>query len=874
MLKSWSIRSQLLALALAVGVPLALLGALNLYFAAEADARLARARVLHLAEITASDTARFLGQAHNVLNGLAARPEVRALDPARCDPLLKDVLGLSPRFANAVTMKLDGEVICSATPFQRPLYMDRDRLLNLLRGPGELTVGTLTPGTVTGKWAIPVGLPLLDGQGRVVGAIGLAIDLVAFPVLPGVDGLPELSITALISADGTVLARSREAARFVGSKVSAERPGLQKKSGSAEVVGIDGIYRIQGFAPVPGTDWIAIASMPADAVYAGTRGRVWQSVLIAAAILLAATMLALQVSRAIRGPIAALAGAAARIAAGDTGARAPVSGPAEIVGVAQQFNRMLDAQRAAVRALEESERHLRLATGAAELGTWEWDVERDRVRWDPLLLNLFGLQAQELADSSQAWIERVHPDDRGRILTAIRKALAEQATYAEEFRIVRPDGEVRWIAAEGRAYGDTPQRALHMVGVARDITARKLAEALIEGQKRVLELIASGAPLEPTLRALVELIEEQAPGMIGSILLLDDDGLRLRHGAGPGLPAAYTKAIDGEPIGERAGSCGTAAFRRAAVVVEDIATDPLWTDYREFALGHGLRACWSTPIFDSRSRLVGTFAMYFRAPRRPSPRDLALIGSATSTAGIAIEREREERELRRANERLHALSARLLDVQENERATIARELHDQLGQSLTALKLSAGALARALPAAEAKRMAEHVAITDRALAQVRTLALELRPPQLDQLGLAAALRDAVERFGEDTGLETAFIDGTRGAEPDRALATAVFRVAQEALTNVARHAEAKRAVVELRADEDSLRLVVFDDGRGFDHAAARARAVAGASMGLLGMEERVALAGGRLEIVSHAGTGTRVEARFRSAARAEKAAAG
>ena len=398
--------------------------------------------------------------------------------------------------------------------------------------------------------------------------------------------------------------------------------------------------------------------------------------------------------------------------------------------------------------------------------------------------------------------------------------------------------------------------------VLRELHRRKRAQALVEGQKQALELIASGAPLRLTLGTLVKLIEAQSPEMIGSILLLDDDGVRLRHGAAPSLPEAFTTAIDGEPIGERAGSCGTAAFRRAPVVVEDIDSDPLWTDYRELALQHGLRACWSTPIFDRHERLVGTFAMYFRAPRRPSERDLRLIETATSTAGIAIGRQREEQELRFANERLQALSTRLLEVQEKERATIARELHDQLGQSLTALKLSAGALARTLRGPDAERMAQHVAITDRALVQVRTLALDLRPPQLDQLGLAAALRDALERMAEDTGLETGFVDGAEGSEPEKSLATAVFRIAQEALTNVARHAEARRVVVELRAQDGELLLAVFDDGRGYDHAAARARAIKGASMGILGMEERVALAGGRLQVVTRPGRGTRVEAAF------------
>lgn len=398
--------------------------------------------------------------------------------------------------------------------------------------------------------------------------------------------------------------------------------------------------------------------------------------------------------------------------------------------------------------------------------------------------------------------------------------------------------------------------------VLRELRRRKRAQALAEGQNQVLELIADGSALQPTLEKLIRLIESQSREMLGSVLLFDDDGARLRHGAAPSLPAGYNQAIDGEPIGERAGSCGTAAFRREAVIVKDIESDPLWRDYRDLALRHGLRACWSTPIFDRQERLLGTFAMYFRSPRRPSSADRRLIEAATSTAGIAIGRSREERALRLANERLQALSARLLEVHENERASIARELHDQLGQSLTALKLSAGALARTLRGADAERAGEQVAIADRALAEVRSLALDLRPPQLDQLGLAAALRDALERLGDDTGLGTEFIDRLQAARPEGPLATAVFRIAQEALTNVARHAEAKRVVVELLASGGELQLVVFDDGAGYDHAAARLRAIGGASMGILGMEERAALAGGRLEVTTGRGKGTRVMAAF------------
>jgi len=169
---------------------------------------------------------------------------------------------------------------------------------------------------------------------------------------------------------------------------------------------------------------------------------------------------------------------------------------------------------------------------------------------------------------------------------------------------------------------------------------------MLEHQNHVLELIARGAPLDETLTVYLRAIEAQAPDMLSSILLLDDDGLHLRHCAAPTLPAEYVKAIGGKPIGPAAGSCGTAAYLGAPVVVQDIETDPLWVVYKEIALRHGLRACWSTPIFDGRQHVLGTFAMYFRENRFPTAAHRALIDVTTYTAAIAIVQHREREELK------------------------------------------------------------------------------------------------------------------------------------------------------------------------------------------------------------------------------------
>jgi len=170
---------------------------------------------------------------------------------------------------------------------------------------------------------------------------------------------------------------------------------------------------------------------------------------------------------------------------------------------------------------------------------------------------------------------------------------------------------------------------------------------VLEGQTLVLELIARGESLRQVLDTLLRVIQLQSSGMLASILLLDPDGIHVRHGAAPDLPEDYVRAVDGLAIGPQAGSCGTAAFTRKAVVVGDIATDPLWNDYRAMALKHDLRACWSTPIFDSERRVLGTFAMYFRAPGLPSESHLRLIEISTHIAAIAITKHRAEEEIRR-----------------------------------------------------------------------------------------------------------------------------------------------------------------------------------------------------------------------------------
>jgi PAS domain S-box-containing protein len=185
------------------------------------------------------------------------------------------------------------------------------------------------------------------------------------------------------------------------------------------------------------------------------------------------------------------------------------------------------------------------------------------------------------------------------------------------------------------------------------------SEALPLLNEIVLGMIRAQAPLPKILEELCSHVEKLHAGLLCSVLLLDADGTTLRHGAAPSLPSEYSRAVDGVQIGSCAGSCGTAAFRKQAVVVSDIAADPLWANFRHVALPHGLRACWSTPIASQDGGILGTFAMYYREPRTPDAAHLQLIAHATHLAGIAIEHDRARADLRAAEARYRTLVERL-----------------------------------------------------------------------------------------------------------------------------------------------------------------------------------------------------------------------
>jgi len=285
------------------------------------------------------------------------------------------------------------------------------------------------------------------------------------------------------------------------------------------------------------------------------------------------------------------------------------------------------------------------------------DKEGKFLVFNPMAERMFGTDALQMP--SNEWSHRyglylpdkasLFPHDQLPLTRSIR---GEEVNDVEIFVRHEKAPKGLWTRVNGRPLRDLNGELLGGVIVCRDITPIKEEEFFRAGQSRVLEMIASDAPLADVLTSLVLLMEGQAEGLRCSILLLNRDGKHVRHGAAPNLPEVYVKAVDGAPIGPRNGSCGTAMYTRKPVVVTDVMTDPLWADYRDLARISGLNACWSTPILSPQGEVLGSFAMYREEKRGPRPEEARLTEIATHIAGIAIDRLRQQETLRERDARI------------------------------------------------------------------------------------------------------------------------------------------------------------------------------------------------------------------------------
>jgi PAS domain S-box-containing protein len=275
-----------------------------------------------------------------------------------------------------------------------------------------------------------------------------------------------------------------------------------------------------------------------------------------------------------------------------------------------------------------------------------------------LHINAVGLRELEVADGGGLLNRSIADFFEGEVRQAAEEAIlqARHAGYGRfQYSMRTGSGAAKWWDAVLTPITDATGAVVQLLAVSRNITERRRGEAFRAAQHRVLEMVATGSPLADVLDSLVHLVENHCEGMLCTILLLDDDGVSIRHGAAPSLPLDYVRGIDGLRTGPRVGSCGTAMYLGKRVIVTDILVDPLWEDYRGLAQRFGFRACWSTPIFSPQRKVLGSFAMYYREPRAPTDEELRLIDTAADIARIAIEQQRAYEALRHSEARVQAI---------------------------------------------------------------------------------------------------------------------------------------------------------------------------------------------------------------------------
>lgn len=297
-----------------------------------------------------------------------------------------------------------------------------------------------------------------------------------------------------------------------------------------------------------------------------------------------------------------------------------------------------------LRLMEETQR-------IGHMGSWEIDLVNDKVSWSEQTADLFGLKLEEFAGTIESFEQFILPEDKSK-LDSIRAKLSNSGIIETEYRITRKnDGAIRWLFECGKSIFNASGQEIRRLGMIIDITERKRLEMIQILESSMVEAVASSLELSQIMDQIVLGIEAIIPNTIASILLIDEEGKRLLHGSAPNLPASYNDAIHGEPIGPKAGSCGTAAFLKRPVIVCDIENDPLWENYREFALAYDLKVCWSHPIFDEKQTVIATFAVYHNTIKTPEPEQLDTIERISKIISIAIGKQRNEERIRRSESR-------------------------------------------------------------------------------------------------------------------------------------------------------------------------------------------------------------------------------
>jgi PAS domain S-box-containing protein len=492
------------------------------------------------------------------------------------------------------------------------------------------------------------------------------------------------------------------------------------------------------------------------------------------------------------------------------------------------------------------------------------DLDRNFIMANQQSALLFGFRdVEELLAGGKSVLDFVAPEDRQRASKNDRQRVVLEKDV--EYTLLREDGTSFPAEMSHSLVVDANGGFKAVVVVLRDITERKLAEETLERRMKQLtalnqasQAVTASLELDRVLDRIISLADEVTNSDYVSVVIMDEEG-RLVRGTG-----TESDVLDLKSRVRPDGQTNWIARSRQAVIVDDVARDgTIISQLPEGApntlnphmVRTGIKSFAGLPLI-AKDRLLGVLYLYSLRPGNFRDQ-LSLLTTFAHQAAIAIQNARLFEQVRAGRQRLKTLSRRLVEVQETERSYIARELHDEAGQALASLIVSLSLLEREAdcPEAVVTRVAKLKHGVRDLLENLRRLAADLRPASLDSLGLVAALRQYLKTFGHQHSLavqfETVDLEGER-LPPQMEIA--LYRIVQESLTNVVRHAGATQVTVLLRRRGDQVIAIVEDDGIGFDPE----MAVHDGRLGLLGMRERAETLNGTLVVRSVIGEGTTV----------------
>jgi PAS domain S-box-containing protein len=554
----------------------------------------------------------------------------------------------------------------------------------------------------------------------------------------------------------------------------------------------------------------------------------------------------------------------------------PEAAPDGSILSVQSIARDITDRKRAEESLRASEEDLREAQRVGHLGSWNLNVVTGGLQWSDECYCIYGFTPQEFTPTYEKFRSIVHPEDLGFVQEQVDAALNGDKRYDVDFRFVRPNGEIGSIHCEGEVARDAEGKPLRFFGTQIDITERKRAEDAARDQRQLAEALCETAAalnhsldLDHLLDTILENAGRVLPHDAGEVLLITPGrrvrDVRHRGYAERGLEE-WAKGRD-FPLSDFPVLAHIAETRQP-LVISDKHGFPGWANVPEASW---FRSHVCAPVI-GKDQVTGFISLSSIRPDIYGLEHARRLGAFADQVAVALENAGLLAQVRAGREQLRALSRRLLEAQEVERRRVARELHDEVGQLLTGLKLvlqmaAAGALQGQMPGLD-----EAEGLVGELMGRVRQLSLDLRPAMLDDLGLLPALLWHQQRYTQQTHVAVDFKHaGIEGRRFSPEIETAAYRIVQEALTNVARHSGVNQATVRVWADSEALSVQVEDQGAGFD---AEGLSASGKTIGLAGMRERVALLDGQLTLETAPGQGAHLTAALPLAEPARKRAAG